>query len=229
MKTKSSVTVHIAPLETWGQESSSYTFAVRPTGEFRAVSTYEPGDILVAGTNAKSILGLVTEVSTLPDGTQEVRIEAVTPSRPIDSLGTYLYQIIPDKFRTGWEFAEFFPTVNGAYQSILANSDVSVIIPDDAKVSSSQYRTMSWREYRATRQRAAVEARADEIREAILRLRNIVRDCPHMLERVYPIDGDTATWKFGGVSLIDHDEDDPFLSALEDLLYRPKAAPALHA
>ena len=234
MKTIHPITVIVQPRYAWGPESRSYTYAIR-AGAFRSVSSYQVGDILVAGSNAKRVLGKVYSVTGGEH--EEVVITPLLDNEEVDDIGTSAKELIPERFITGlitlreeyrpaypkgYGFAprRWFATLDGAYQSVLANSDVAVRLQGPERVYTSlQEEPLTWEAYHAMRRRQAEEARADEIREAILCLRNIVRDCPHMLERVYPVDSDKAIWKFGGIPLIDHDEEDPFLSALEDILY----------
>ena len=240
MKTIHPITVIVSPRYSWGPESSSYTYAVR-AGAFRSVSSYQAGDILVAGSNAKRILGKVHSVRELEGEVEEIVVTPVRDYEPVDDIGTRVRDIVPERFLTetivpredyrpaypeGYGFApphHWHVTVDGAYHSVLAPSDVAVKLQGPEMVYSSlQDEPITWAEYHEMRVRRAKEERADEVREAILRLRNVVRDCPHMLERVYPPvdgDGDKATWKFDGIPLLDHDEDDPVLSALEDILY----------
>lgn len=236
MKTIHPIVVTIQPRYTWGPESSSYTYAVRD-GAFRSVSSYRVGDILVAGSEFKSILGKVHSVRELDGEVEEIIVTPVRDYEPVDDIGTRLQDLIPEKFLTeivdlreeyrptypeGYGFAplRWRATLDGAYQSILSPSDVAVKLQGSEMVFSSLSKEpLTWEEYHTMRKRAAEVERADEVREAILILRNVVRDCPHLLERVYPIDSDKATWKFGGIPILDHDEDDPLLSALEDILY----------
>lgn len=237
MKTIHPITVIVQPRYTWGPESTSCTFAVR-NGAFRSVSSYIVGDILVAGSNAKRILGKVHSVRELDGEVEEIIITPVRADKKVDYVGTRVTDLIPERYLTetiapqeeyrpaypdGYGFApphHWFATLDGAYHSVLANSDVAVKLQGPELVHTSmQQDPLSWEEYHEMRVRQANEERADKVREAIIRLRNVVRDCPHMLERVYPVSGNKATWKFGGIPIIDHDEDDPVLSALEDALY----------
>lgn len=231
MKTKEEITVLISPRASWGPESTSFSFAVRG-GAFCAVETYEVGDILVAGTGRKSMLGRVEAVETRPDGRQAVRISSLGISRGEAVAGhnlfrkTYELDLVPPHLLVDHDEGE---TLDGAFRSVVSGGDISVEIPDEARVVSTEYGKTTWREYRAERRRAEALERVREVAEAIRCLRNVLleeREDPAFFERVYDKRG-RAAWvmHISGerYHVVDHDDECPLLAAIEHQLYEASA------
>jgi|GEM_PF-7106783 FKBP-type peptidyl-prolyl cis-trans isomerases 2 len=230
MKTKEEITVIISPRSSWGQESSSYAFAVRD-GAFRAVESYEVGDLLIAGTNRKSMLGRVIAIEARPDGNQAVKIISLAGSRGRVVAGHNIYEfdMVPPHFIAGHEEGE---TLNGAYRSIVDGGDVAVVLPEDAYVLSTEYGERTWADYQSARRRAEIWNRVQSVREAISCLRNLLieeRENPAIFERVFRDDGSgKADWFMSAAGerhfVIAHDDDCPLLSAIEHQLYEAEAS-----
>lgn len=64
------------------------------------------------------------------------------------------------------------------------------------------------------------EERAKQIGEAMRLLSEVIAREEHAFERVWM--DEFAQWEYKGIPIMEHDEDDAFLGALEDLLYCPK-------